>query len=245
MSLTVPNYQTTNELGVCPVCNGSEFIEINSRHNGLCVKCGSYERTRLMKMHIDRLYGESLSDIRVLHIAPEYGLSAWLSKSAKLYQAVDIDLRRYAHIQNVVQVDLCDPKFASILDSFDLILHSHVIEHLPCNYTTALLRLHSLLKPGGYHLFSVPIYGNYFDESFEKLDPEAAEKRFGQFDHCRRFSPIDIKDTIGSIFSIPKNPSLLDFFTEQDLIAANIPKENWKSWSGDYVFCVRSDQSLV
>lgn len=229
----------------CNICGSSKFKDLPGRMGALCEHCGSYERTRLMKMQIERLFPGLPANLRILHIAPEYGLSKWLSSRFPNYLAADIDLVRYAHIPNLIQIDLCHPRFHENLGFFDLVLHSHVIEHLPCNYTVALLKLHKMIKPGGYHLFSVPIYGKYFDESLEQLDPTVAEQRFGQFDHVRRFSSVDIHRTIGAIFKLPDTPSLLNEFDAQMLEAANIPPECWTRWTGHHVFCVKDTDVLV
>jgi Methyltransferase domain len=230
----------------CNICDGNDFKEINGRPEAMCGKCGAYERTRLMKMEIDRLFPiESRINMRCLHIAPEYGLSAAIRETFKEYVPVDIDVTRYSHIKGISKIDLCDSESLKQFGMFDLILHAHVIEHIPCNYTIALIRLHKLLVNGGHQIFSIPIYGSFYDESLATLDPKEAESRFGQFDHVRRFSANDIQKTIGHIFNIQRDPSLLDIYSEIDLKNNNIPTSAYFGYSGDYCFTPNDSDLLV
>ncbi|HEY0662667.1 MAG TPA: methyltransferase domain-containing protein [Lysobacter sp.] len=195
-----------------------------------------------MKMYIEAL-GLG-SEARVLHLAPERGLSVWLRSRFTDYVAADYDLPRYSHIPGIIKVDLCQRDYG-LPGKFDLILHSHVIEHLPCNYAVVLIRLHRHLTRDGRHLFSVPIYGSSYEESLAPLTPEVATQRFGQFDHVRRFSARDIGNTIGSVFDIPETYQLRDRFSEQQLRAAHIPEDAWSGYSGHSVFCLSPDDLLV
>lgn len=219
----------------CNICGSAEFVDVNHRESVLCARCGSYERTRLMKMYIEDL--KMASSARVLHLAPERGLSVWLRERFPDYVAADFDLQRYSHIPGIVEVDLCRPDYG-FSGKFELILHSHVIEHLPCNYAVVLIRLHKYLSDYGRHLFSVPIYGSSYEESLAPLSPEMATQRFGQFDHVRRFSARDIGSTIGSVFNIASEYRLLDTFGEERLRAASIPEDAWSGYTGHSVFCL-------
>lgn len=226
----------------CNVCGSSDFTDVNGRKAVLCANCGSYERTRLMKMYIENLGLPPES--RVLHLAPERGLSEWLRKTFSDYVPADYDLERYSHIPGIRKVDLCQREY-DLPGKFDLILHSHVIEHLPCAYAVVLIRLHKMLNPGGHHLFSIPIYGACYEESLAPLSHEEATRRFGQFDHVRRFSPRDIDLTIGSIFDIPKEYRLKERFSVERLRTAAIPESAWDGYTGDSVFSLRPANLLV
>lgn len=227
----------------CNLCGSPEFNELNGRPNAICAKCGAYERTRIMKLSLDRM--TIGPETAILHLAPERGLYSWLSARSKAYIAGDIDLERYAHIPSIRKIDLCDAKTFEGLGPFDLIIHSHVIEHVPCNWTVVMQRLHRLLKPGGRHVFSLPIYGQAYEEDLSALSEEAKTKRFGQFDHCRRFSPNDLHATLGAVFRIPETYDLVRDFGEDALRAANIPETAWRGFSGHSVFFIGKDEALV
>tara|TARA_R110001606_G_C15230318_1_gene635016 strand:- start:204 stop:794 length:591 start_codon:yes stop_codon:yes gene_type:complete len=194
-----------------------------------------------MKLFLDsnpRVAGAS-----ILHLAPERGLYAHLSQIAENYVTGDIDLDRYSHIPSIHKVDLCDVSTFTELGRFDFIIHSHVIEHVPCNYTAVLVNLHRLLKPGGIHMFAMPIYGSAFEEDLGHISEAEKERRFGQFDHCRRFSAVDLHRTIGAIFTLPQKYNLLDHFSESTLDAANIPPVAREGYTGHSVFQI-SDHAL-
>ncbi len=228
---------------VCNLCGSPDFNELNGRPNAICAKCGAYERTRIMKLSLDRM-GVG-PETAILHLAPERGLYSWLSTRSKAYVAGDIDLVRYSHIPSIRKIDLCDPSSFAGLGPFDLIIHSHVIEHVPCNYTVVLIRLHKLLKAGGAHVFSLPIYGTAYEEDLGPLTEEQKTARFGQFDHCRRFSPKDIARTLGALFRIAPDYDLREHFSAHELNAANIPEAAWRGYTGHSVFVLGEDDILV
>lgn len=230
----------------CNICGSEVFKDVNGRRNAVCNGCGSYERTRLMKMEVDRLFPkENRSGLRCLHIAPEYGLATILRSTFGVYVPADINVARYAHMAGIRKIDLCDAVSLSSFGTFDLIIHAHVIEHIPCNYTVALVRLHKMLSPCGYQLFSVPIYGDSYEESLARLTPEEATKRFGQFDHVRRFSSRDITQTIGAIFRIEDKPSLRGVYSDSELERNNIPSSVIDTYTGHYCFSPAVTDLLV
>ncbi len=73
-------------------------------------------------------------------------------------------------------------------DSFDLILCSHVLEHVPDD-RTAMKELFRVLAPGGMAILMVPIALERAttDEDPSVIDPHERIKRFGQFDHVRLY----------------------------------------------------------
>lgn len=195
-----------------------------------------------MKLYLD-LYGIK-RNTRILHFAPESGLYKCLRSLTDEYVVADYDLDRYSHIPDIQFVDLMDPASYERFGSFDIILHSHVIEHIPYNYSALLLRLHRMLTPRGVHAFSFPIYGTFYHESWGPMTGEEATRLFGQFDHIRRFSAKDIDRTIGAIFDLPK-ADLLSVFDEDTLTEANIPREFWSGWNGTSVFWLRKEAALL
>ena len=218
----------------CNLCGSDAFRDMGNRKDAICTRCGSYERTRVMKLFLDsnpRVAGAS-----ILHLAPERGLYSYLSEVAGDYITGDIDLERYSHIPAIHKIDLCDVKTYTGLGRFDFIIHSHVIEHVPCNYTAVLMNLHRLLKPDGIHMFAFPIYGSAYAEDLSDLSESEKERRFGQYDHCRKFSSIDLDRTLGAIFKLPETYDLRDRFPDAVLDAANIPEIARKGFSGHSIF---------
>jgi hypothetical protein len=232
----------------CNFCHHSEFKDPNNSNAAICAKCGSYIRTRLTKLHVDDLLekGKIDASFRVLHVAPECLLSVFLKNTFSDYVAIDFDVQRYSHIAAGVEFfDLCDFASYEDLGRFDLIIHNHVIEHLPCNYAVVLIKLHQILSERGYQLFSVPIYGKFFSESLERLSPEEATRRFGQFDHVRKFSPPDIRKTIGAIFRLDGLDDMRGSIAPDKLLDANIPQVHWAGFNGHTVFSLMKTDILV
>jgi hypothetical protein len=92
-----------------------------------------------------------------------------------------------------------------------------------------------MLKPGGIQGFSVPIYGAHYSEHWGVMTSEEATTRFGQYDHIRRFSPVDIACTLGALFNL-KDPDLEATFGCERLREINFPQDAWKGWNGHSIF---------
>jgi len=229
----------------CNVCGGATFLDMNKREKVRCSKCGSLERTRVIKLTLDDL-GFPEPGMRVLHLAPEGGLANHLKSRVgeANYDARDIDVERYAHVK-VSYFDLVKDADKLPSEQFDLIIHSHVIEHLPCNVTAILYHLHRSLTKRGVHVFSFPIYGAYYEESLFPLSEEERHRRFGQFDHVRKFGVEDIGLTLGMIFRLPEQYDLTGRFTKNALRSANVPEEAWRGFTGHSVFAMRKDDLLL
>jgi hypothetical protein len=203
-----------------------------------CTECGSLERTRAVALHIQAM-PELKPGTRILHFAPERGLSSLLRAiGGPHYRAVDIDPDRYPGL-GVERFDLCRDIFDLGEDRYGLIVHNHVIEHIECNYSVALILLAKALTATGTMLFTVPILPGHFSD--ELIDAPLHEKveRFGPALHVRRFGTGSLQQTLGMIFHIPDRYDLPARFDEEVLRNANIPGHHWRSFTGASVFRVR------
>ena len=228
----------------CNICGGTVFDDMPKRPAVRCRACGSLERTRVAALHLaggDR----PKPGAAVLHFAPERGLSRLLRESAGAgYRAADIDPMLYPHVE-AERFDLCRDLGRLEAESFDLIVHNHVLEHVECNYSAVLARLVRALKPDGLMLFSVPILPGGFTD--ELLDGDGAAKlaRFGPSLHMRRFGAATLQETLGMVVRLPERYDLLDRFPEQDLTEANIPRHHWQAFTGASVFRIRRGDLLL
>lgn len=68
--------------------------------------------------------------------------------------------------------------------SFDCILCSHVLEHIPDD-RLAMRELRRVLRPGGWALVNVPVKGEVTFEDPDIVSPEDRTRHFGQWDHLR------------------------------------------------------------
>jgi len=158
------------------------------------------ERTRTMYQVLCR-DGVLKPDISIFHAAPEPGLAFRLRNMTKNYVPGDLEADRYQKwLPETRKVDLCSVE-EYLKEKFDLILHNHVLEHLPCKVEKVLLSLKERLKPEGRMYFTVPVRAGTKTE--EDLDPnlpkQVRQKRFGQWDHVRIFGDQDVVSLFQSI----------------------------------------------
>jgi phosphoglycolate phosphatase len=225
----------------CPVCGSRSFVDYSTAKNAKCAKCGSLARHRaaflLLREHV-----RPQPHWRVLHIAPETPLAhAFMSACGPGYDPIDIDPDFYAPKIGcaVRRVNLVTDAADLPSEHYDIVAHSHVVEHIPANATLLLQNLQRAIKPGGYHLFAFPIWPGY---SSENLDPNmTAEERkrlFKHEQHYRRFGLDDFDVTIGPVVGVTSQYSLTDLLAPEMLRGANIPEKVWRC-SGSSVFLVR------
>jgi SAM-dependent methyltransferase len=143
-------------VGRCQCCNRlTIFLAQKSSYSELrsCLFCSANERYELLATEIKHRFGQKLSEMNVLELDPKSPLNALLSGSRKHVRSF------YEEGCTVKQKDgaLCEDITALSFenDSFDLIVSSEVLEHVP-QLDVALSETARVLKPGGVHLFTVP-----------------------------------------------------------------------------------------
>ena len=210
---------------ICPVCGAGELKGFNHRDNAVCVRCKSFERSRLGWMVIGKLFRDR--PLRnAVHFAPEEGIARNLRKTlGEGYRAFDYDPKRYPFdFMQVEQLDLCGPLDTIAPGSQDLVFHNHVLEHLPCDPWRVLMRLHGLLRPGGAHVFSVPVISDSYGEDLDpSLTGQQRLERFGQDDHMRKFGRLDLRGKLLQLFGRDVHFSSLLKFSEREMQVAGIP----------------------
>lgn len=169
----------------CPVCHwqGHAFMAYRHRSSAQCPKCGALERHRFLSHYIATKQHLLEKDLHVLHFAPEPFLrkkfaSTWGSNyvTTDLYES-DVD----------IQMDITNNYFRD--DLFDLVICSHVLEHI-ADDAAAMSELARVLKPGGNLLVQVPVYQLSGGETFEDphaVTPEDQLRLFDQVDHVRKY----------------------------------------------------------
>jgi len=142
--------------------------------------------------------------MRVLHLAPDAGVGRYLKSIVgnEGYDARDLKPSIYAEDLNVKPIDLVTDSESLPPDYYDLVLHTHVMEHIPCNVTAVLWHLHRALKPSGRHIFCIPIMPGHYAENIGPLSRDERTAQFGQFDHCRRFGAQDMALSLGMLFRL-------------------------------------------
>jgi phosphoglycolate phosphatase len=165
--------------------------------------------------------------VTCLHFAPEHDIAPRLRAAwGDGYDPVDFDAGRY-EFANARHFDLCRDSFTLQDQRYDLILHNHVFEHIPCNYGAVFMQLRRSLKIGGTHIFSVPVHlGNYAEDQ-NPLSKEERQKKFGQHDHVRRFGVDDYEQTIGGLVDLSNASSWDQMFPASELTEMRISQGRW------------------
>jgi SAM-dependent methyltransferase len=188
----------------CPICHSSyrEFgpFGLIKRNNAKCHNCGSLERHRLIWKYLNDELQVMNKPLTILHFAPEKMFYNILSGVAHFdYHPCDLfpELYNYSGPTKILKADITEIPFNA--DYFDLIICSHVLEHIPDD-KKAMSELFRVMKPGGFGIFQVPIdYDSATTyEDFSITTPEVREKAFGQYDHVRLYGR-DYKNRLESV----------------------------------------------
>lgn len=173
----------------CPVCGAHlrRFLPFGVaprpvRAEALCPVCRALERQRLKWLYLRQ---SDLFDKRikhVLYVAPRPGLAGALARDPNI-RLVTGDL---LDTNALLPLDLTRLYFPDGL--FDLVICSNVLEHIPDD-TAAIREIHRVLKPGGWAMILVPIWGTRGVEDPTLTSAEARARAFGQHDHVRLCGP--------------------------------------------------------
>lgn len=177
----------------CPICKGRQvrFRSFGNppRPDALCPDCTSLERHRALWVFLKRhtsLF--SSPHLRMLHFAPEACLENRFRQAlGKGYLTADLLDPRAD-----VRADITNLRFPDA--SFDAILCSHVLEHVPDD-RAAMRELHRVLDADGVAIVMVPLKGETTEEDLSITDPEERARRYGQSDHVRYYG-MDIVDRL-------------------------------------------------
>ena len=136
---------------LCNLCGweGRHFDYFLERHfvtaDAQCPGCGSQRRNRELVSFIE---GELPQARRVLDVAPAPRYREWFERRGADYLSIDFGERAAMVLMDVRR--LAFPEAA-----FDLIILSHVLEHVP-DFETALGEVRRVLAPSGAALIDVP-----------------------------------------------------------------------------------------
>lgn len=234
------------ERGVVLTCNvcGSNKIGPSGPEDNQCWDCGSWTRQRAVRFFLDNI-NILKPGAKVMHIAPEKGLAEYMrSVVGEGYESFDIDPSS-CRVEGTKKLDLTSECHLLPSNHYDLVIHSHVMEHIFCNVTAVMWHLHRAVKDTGYHFMMLPILGGHYREDIGPLTPEDATARFGQPDHCRHYSFVDLDKTLGMVFKLPAKYDLTTVATREELDRAGIPVEMTYGFTGSTVFTFKKDDLLL
>jgi SAM-dependent methyltransferase len=149
-----------------------------------CPACGATDRDRLFAVYLSGLVKSMGAGSSFLDIAPGQALSKWIRANCKgRYITCDLFM---PGVDVVADIQDMNPFQA---DEFDLILCSHVLEHVPDD-RKALSELYRVLRKGGQLLLLVPVVTRLSEviEDPSLTDIPSRWKQFGQDDHIRLYS---------------------------------------------------------
>jgi SAM-dependent methyltransferase len=131
---------------------------------------------------------------RLLEFAPSFGLTR------KLKRTPCVDYRSADLYRNNVddRVDIADMRgYADA--SFDVVLCSHVLEHVPDD-RRALRELRRILRPDGFAIVMVPlVHGVEETNEDPAIDtPELRWRHFGSDDHVRQYGKRDFAERLAA-----------------------------------------------
>lgn len=116
---------------ICNICGNNYFVDYNSRRFAVCKACGSFERHRLVRYALNSLGLLNGQHKRALHIAHEKVTFEYMRSSyGGGYYCCDPFPDKYPYA-SCLKLFLPDDSRIFTDRYFDLILHNHVLEHIP------------------------------------------------------------------------------------------------------------------
>lgn len=164
-----------------------------------CPNCSCSDRDRMIISFLKSIHIEEAEDKRrVLQIAPAASIHNWLLRKCPqiIYETADLFMEGVTYQSDIQDLKEMDD------ESFDLIICSHVLEHVQDD-RKAMAAMKRVLKKDGRIVFLVPI-----DLSIDKIDEEwgCSEeenwRRFGQNDHCRVYSREGLLERLREFFYV-------------------------------------------
>jgi SAM-dependent methyltransferase len=159
-----------------------------------CPRCDALDRDRLTAIYLDRTFAtyDRSRKYRLL----EFAAGDALHKKLKRYPFIDY---RNADLSRKTADELVDLTAMTAYPdrSVDVILCSHVLEHIPED-RKAMSEIRRVLKPDGFAVLLVPLIVGV-DETHEDPSIDTEELRwkyFGMGDHVRQYGKRDFVDRL-------------------------------------------------
>jgi SAM-dependent methyltransferase len=156
----------------------SEYPHLNT----FCPRCNAFERHRLLWLYFQNKTNLFSAKLRVLHFAPEYMLQKTFKALPNLsYVSVDLDSPLAMAHMNITRLPFPDA-------SFDVVLCSHVLEHVQDD-RSAMAELFRVLHPSGWAIIIAPVDRTRAEtlEDPRVILPQERARLYGQDDHVRLY----------------------------------------------------------
>ncbi|MCP4618198.1 MAG: methyltransferase domain-containing protein [Bradyrhizobium sp.] len=166
----------------CPLCERTFSAWLVDHRFGTCPYCRSQARQRFLWLYLaEEWKGKKARSL--LQFSPEWCLQRRLRQHSGLAKYVTADL---SAPEADIHVDITAMTIPD--ESFDVVICSHVLEHIPAD-RAAMKEIARVLRPNGIAYIQVPLNDalSQTDEDPGITDRAERERRFGQFDHVRMY----------------------------------------------------------
>ena len=173
--------------------------ETLNKEEYLCPLCACSDRDRLMLSFLKKNGLQKAAEgTRVLQFAPAKAISDWIKLNCPHieYETTDLFMENVTYRSDIQNMSMVQD------DTYDIIICSHVLEHVQDD-RKAMQEMKRILKNDGKIIFLVPIDLNA-DEIDEEwgMTEEENWRRFGQGDHCRRYSKKGLLERLAEHFFV-------------------------------------------
>lgn len=159
--------------------------ETLNKEEYLCPCCMASDRDRMIVAFLkDLKLNSNCEGEKLLQFAPANSIENWIEKNcySLIYHSTDLYMEGVTFISDIQNMSNVPE------EHYDYIICSHVLEHVQDDIK-AMNELYRILKKDGICIFLVPVVLDVDDIDEEwGLTEEENWKRFGQGDHCRRYS---------------------------------------------------------
>lgn len=178
----------------CPPVHPPESMETLNLDAFTCPRCDAFDRDRLTAIYLEDAFRsfDRNRTYRLLEFAPGDALHKKLKNYPFItYRSADLSRKTVDE-----RVDMTD--MAAYADrSLDIILCSHILEHIPDD-RKAMREMRRVLKPDGFAIVLVPLVVG-LDDTHEDPSIDTSElrwKHFGAGDHVRQYGKRDFLDRL-------------------------------------------------
>ena len=201
--------------GYCPCCKQPTVFTSSHawlRDHYKCSNCGSIPRNRQLIKTVSE-YVSDLSKIRVYEAGGSGPSSEYLRRNAAEYTESQYwpDVRPGQKRKKVFCQDLESLTWPN--DMFDLVITQDVMEHV-FHPEKAFKEICRVLKPGGYHIFSVPIWKDL------TKTVQRARMKDGAVEHL-----LDTVDHGGFLVTFDWSYDILDMISESSKMVTRVHRD--------------------
>lgn len=185
----------------CDVC-GWEGYRFNAgagetyiRYNAVCPSCGCLDRQRALINYMNQRGDFRETGLKCLDIAPVSGFRDYFETRGWDYISIDLNSDLAMIRMDVQRLEFSD-------NTFDLIICSHVLEHVKDD-TQAIKELFRVLVNGGNAYVIIPL-NTHLQNTIEFDKPHAGHVRDYGADAANRFKAIGFKVEVVDLAAVEK-----------------------------------------